>query len=134
MLIWISIYLLLYTHPFLTALLRHIETQNKLWCWEGSFHKFQKRNKGLKALFCKKISFLRGGFPPFIKFWCRSFYQRVCSNTFQIVTPLDDDGDPIYDFPSDDNPYKKGIYGDHLLTPFYCNLCIKHDNKVDIEK
>ena len=65
-----------------------------------------KLKKYLKALFCTNFCFSKGGSPPYRNVWFISCYQRFDSEEFQINTPLDDDGDFMYDDPCDENRYK----------------------------
>ena len=43
MLIYISLYVLVCTHPILTDFLEHIGTQSKFWCWVGCCHKYKPK-------------------------------------------------------------------------------------------
>ena len=56
--------------------------------------------------------------------WCGDCYQKGLSDKFHINTPLDEDGELMYDDQSDQDRFCKGLDGAHLICPFQCELCM----------
>jgi hypothetical protein len=74
------------------------------------------------GLFCANFYSKRGSFAPCESTWCGPCYQPSGRLDFPIKVQLDNDGDEIRD-PSELTRFREGRAGDHLMTPFQCDLC-----------
>ena len=79
---------------------------------------------GLKGLFCMNFGHSFGKYPACQSVWCRRCYLAAESDNFHINQLTDEDGDPIYDCPSDKYRYKIGMDGAQFSVPFMCDLCL----------
>jgi hypothetical protein len=74
------------------------------------------------GLFCANFYSKRGPFAPSELAWCGPCYRPSGRLHFPIKVQLDDDGEEIRD-PSKLTRFREGQAGDHLMTPFQCDLC-----------
>ena len=79
---------------------------------------------GMKALFCANFGHSLGDFPICRNTWCGSCYRSHSCDQFHINHLLDEDGNDIYDCPSDRDRYKIGVDGAQFLITFQCDICI----------
>ena len=56
--------------------------------------------------------------------WCPECYLAGKSDKFHINQNKDEDGNFIYDDPSDAHRYNVGILGTQFMVPFQCDLCV----------
>jgi len=59
---------------------------------------------------------------PCIQVWCRSCYVTLDRNEFLVARPIDEGGIELQE-EADQLRFLKGRDGDHLVTPFQCDLC-----------
>ena len=73
-------------------------------------------------MFCANYSSQRGSFPPCKNCWCAGCFTPVGNQPFPIKRTLDEDGIEIKRG-DDDLRFLRGRDGDHLMTPYQCELC-----------
>jgi hypothetical protein len=75
-----------------------------------------------KGIFCGNYSLRRGGFVPCQGAWCPGCYVPLGVRGFPIRQRVGDDGDEIIK-EEDSGRFLCAQAGDHLLTPFQCEVC-----------
>jgi hypothetical protein len=78
------------------------------------------------GLFCANFNSQRGSFAPCLGAWCPECYVGTGHVDFPIIRQLDEDGVDIT-APGDETRFKIARAGDHLMTPFQCELCHFHN-------
>ena len=64
----------------------------------------------------------RGDFPPCNSCWCAECFVEIGKTHFPVKKTLDDDGEELYT-DEGNTRFKQGRDGDHLTSPFQCELC-----------
>jgi len=77
----------------------------------------------MNGLFCANFSHPRDCWAPCNQVWCGSCYSAHPLDRFPRYTPADEDGFEWHT-PEDVLRYTHARDGDHLLTPFQCDLCV----------
>jgi hypothetical protein len=78
------------------------------------------------GLFCANFYSQRGSFARCQSAWCPDCYVGTGHVEFPITKQLDQDGVNITS-PGDETRFKVARAGDHLMTPFQCELCHFHN-------
>jgi hypothetical protein len=78
------------------------------------------------GLFCSNFSSNRGPWSPCNQVWCGTCYVPLDNNEFQVAKPLVEGGVVTLE-EVDQHRFLRGRDGDHLVTPFQCNLCHFHN-------
>jgi len=81
-----------------------------------------KYNPSPKGIFCANCSVKRGPFPPCKQGWCASCYVQEGPIEFAVKQTLDEEGNVIVKN-NDTTRFLVGRDGDHLMTPFQCEIC-----------
>ena len=74
------------------------------------------------GLFCADFATPRLHWKPCQKAWCGKCYRTAPNDSFPVKRPLDEDGVEVGEV-DDQYRFVRGRNGDHLLTPFQCDLC-----------
>jgi hypothetical protein len=94
----------------------------KIAC-DGNCRRYLRAEDGL---FCANFYSQRGNFAPCLGAWCPKCYVGTGHIEFPITRQLDEDGVDIT-APGDETRFKIAQAGDHLMTPFQCELCHFHN-------
>ena len=86
--------------------------------------KCKRERTGLNGLFCANFGTSVGNSPPCLRVWCGKCYQAGRFDRFHINQQFDEDGNEVYDCPSDKGRYKEGVDGAHLMCTFQCDVCM----------
>ena len=78
--------------------------------------------KGDSGLFCVNFCYKRGHWIPCQSAWCDHCYRDEGKISFPIAQPEDEEGFPLVD-EGDEDRFMYGRKGDHLMSPFQCDLC-----------
>jgi len=79
--------------------------------------------RGIQGIFCGNFDCYRGNWTPCRKAWCGECYTQHPNDNFHVHTPQDEEGF-VWQKQGDENRFTCGRDGDHLVTPFQCDLCI----------
>ena len=78
---------------------------------------------GIQGIFCRNFNSFRGNWTPCRKAWCGDCYTCHLDDSFHIHEPQDEEGF-VWKKRGDECRFMGGRDGDHLVTPFQCDLCI----------
>lgn len=92
------------------------------WLWEGPCIVCGKWRGKLKGLFCSNFLHARGIFPPCRSVFCPSCYKADPNVVFHIHKAEDDEG-VVWRRKKDETRFLVARMGDHIFTPFQCDLC-----------
>ena len=84
---------------------------------------FQDKGTPLSQITCANFSERQGCFPPCHRMWCTKCYLSDPNVSFYIKKPEDDEGIPRKRR-QELNRLLTAWNGDHVTTPFQCDLCI----------
>jgi hypothetical protein len=88
-------------------------------CWE----KGCRRHLGPKdGLFCANFSSRRENFVPCRRCWCPPCFRPLGVKPFLVRKQIDDEGNEVVE-PGGQDRFLVARKGDHLITPFQCDLC-----------
>ena len=73
------------------------------------------------GIFCTNFLSERAHWAPYRKAWCTVCYTPLSRDPFPICRPIDDEGDE-HMLPGDETRFVQACNGDHLITPFQCDL------------
>jgi hypothetical protein len=80
----------------------------------------------MNGLFCSNFATSRHPWKACRAVWCGSCYTSHPDDRFYVHVPTDEDGD--HWGPDEDHlRYQLARNGDHLITPFQCDLCVFHN-------
>jgi hypothetical protein len=77
----------------------------------------------MRGVFCANFASPRSGWDPCKVVWCGSCYAKPTNVTFYRATPQDESGFQ-WTRPKDQLRHECARDGDHLITPFQCDLCV----------
>ena len=82
----------------------------------------RKLLKNGSGIFCANYYARRGPFAPCESAWCYEDFVPLGNKPFPVRKQLDEDGEVLDEY-SDQHRFCQGRSGDHLMTPFQCELC-----------
>jgi hypothetical protein len=74
------------------------------------------------GIFCANFYTARGTFAPCKSAWCGEHFVPLGNKPFPVRQLLDEDGEDL-EAQLDSKRFRQGRDGDHLMTPFQCELC-----------
>jgi hypothetical protein len=92
-------------------------------CLKATCRRYLRAEEGL---FCANFYSKRGSFAPCLSVWCPECYVGKDLIDFLIKRQIDEDGVDITAL-GDEKRFKTARAGDHLMTPFQCELCHFHN-------
>ena len=93
------------------------------WEWKGSCKACGKVVKGIQGIFCANFGCCQGNWMLCQKAWYGKCYKAHPKDDFHVHLPQDEEGF-VWRKRGDKNHFACGRNGDHLVTPFQCDLCI----------
>lgn len=119
--------LLLVSHfVFLLLELGKPGSMQEFWSWKGNCGGCGRLHLGPNGLFCANFASPRSGWTACNSVWCGSCYRQPPNNLFHHAQPSDESG---FHWRSDKDRDRHLFAhdGDHLITPFQCDLCAFHN-------
>jgi len=92
------------------------------WEWKGCCESCHRIILDGGGIFCANFSKKQGDWIACQKVWCGHCYVPLDDNGFPIAKPVDEDGVVVSTL-EDVRRYVVGQGGDHLVTPYQCDLC-----------
>jgi hypothetical protein len=118
-----SLCLLLFFYLSSNTGLGNSRTPQNFCEWKGSCKVCGKAVQGLQGIFCGNFDCYRGGWTPCRNAWCGDCYMSLPGDDFHVHLPQDEEGF-VWVKRGDENRFKCGRAGDHLVPPFECDLCV----------
>jgi hypothetical protein len=81
-----------------------------------------KHIKDRAGVFCANFWSARGLYAPCERCWCGKCYTPIGNKEFPVKKLVDEDGIDQTQ-PGDEKRFMEARPGDHLMTPFQCDLC-----------
>ena len=108
---------------FFNIPLGNLETPQKFWLWAGKCVACGVHRKGMSGLFCANFASGRLCWTACRQVWCGKCYTPHPKNRFYRYEATDEGG---FDWRPEDEQarHMHARDGDHLLTPFQCDLCL----------
>jgi hypothetical protein len=111
------------SYPFPVTLLGNIGNLTAFLNWQGNCVCCGKVRTMMSGVFCANFSHARDCCAPCNQVWCGPCYSAHPLDRFPRYTPADEDGFEWHTL-KDALRYIHARDGDHLLTPFQCDLCV----------
>jgi len=103
--------------------LGRLSNTQEYWNWIGNCAQCGRVKTGIQGLFCSNFASSRGCWTACNSVWCGECYTPPTEITFYHYQPTDETG--FCWLPDkDEQRHKCARDGDHLLTPFQCDLCV----------
>jgi hypothetical protein len=113
-------------------------TPKKFWMWKGSCNACGKRRDAMNGLFCANFATARDCWEPCERVWCGECYTPPQDFKFYHFVAVDESGIDWDHHDKDKERHLVARAGDHLVTPFQCDLCVfrnlKHWNPLGSDR
>lgn len=93
------------------------------WNWSENCVECGATRKGVEGLFCANFCYSQKSWMPCRQMWCGKCYKVLPGIKFHVIVPTDKSG---FEWvrKGEENRFLVGRAGDHVVTPFQCDLCI----------
>ena len=95
----------------------------RFWLWSGNCGKYGKTRTRMNGLFCANFGSCRDIWGPCRQVWCGDCYVPNPHNRFHVHQPADESSFE-WQKEGERNHFSVARNGDHLITPFQCDLCL----------